>query len=224
MGRTVWENFEALTRAEFEQGDARSCHLSKALSFPKGIGCRLSALAPAAVEVIVEYFSPFLNEAASVAELPLPASNDASPVHVARASPIRVSPTTLPSESAHALISLFEYAHKAVRSASFSSPDAMLLKHTLKSSFSVVVPFVAVDVYPPPPILPERLSSKISPGICGFASIRFVASGLKYKFASQIDVSYMLLCEPLDVVSYACFFLRSLQLHCLRTRPPVRLH
>lgn len=216
-----WDNFEALARAEFEEGDARSCHSSKAISFHKGISCRLSALAPAAVEMLVEYLSPFLNEAASVAELPLPASNDASPSHVARASPIRVSPKPSQSESLHALLFLFEHAHKAVRSASFSSPDAMLLNHTLKSSFSVSVPFIALDIYPPPPILPERLSSKIGLGVCGFAAIRFVASGLKYKFASQINVSCMLHPWPLIVfVADACCFFRFLKLCFL----VVRLH
>jgi hypothetical protein len=187
-----WRNFDSYTRAEFGDGDKRYCHLNKVLSFSKGIGCRLNAIAPAAVEFIVEYFAPFKKEISSIAEMQLPTPNDEYRGRIGRTTPIRDSPKQTESGPTRALISLFEFAHQAVRSVSFSPPDTMLLEHALKSSFSVTVPFVAVDVYPPPPVI--AYSSLIPAnygGACGFSVVRFLAGGIKYKFISQTNVSWL---------------------------------
>jgi hypothetical protein len=161
------------------------------LSFSKGIACRINAIAPAALELIVDYLSPFKDEVSIVAELQLPIQKDDSRVRVGRTTPIRDSPISPESESSlRAVISLFEFAHQAVRCASFTSPDAMFLDHALKSSFSVTVPFVAVDVYPPPPVIAySSLLPANYQGHSAFSVIRIVAGGFKYQTASQTDVS-----------------------------------
>lgn len=186
-----WCVFEALTRAEIEFGHKRSCHFSKVLSFSKGIACRVNAIAPAALELIVDYLTPFKNEVSIVAELQLPIQKDDYRIRVGRTTPIRDSPISPESESSlRAVIALFEFAHQAVRNASFSSSDAMFLEHTLKSSFSVTVPFVAVDVYPPPPIIAySSLLPANHQGHSAFSVIRIVAGGFKYQAASQTEVS-----------------------------------
>lgn len=186
-----WSNFKTLIQAEFEEGDKRSCHSNNELSFTKGIHCRLNAMAPTAIEVIVEYLLPFKHHTASVAELqlPLPHPSEGSPNRLVRAPSSPDSPKQSKSESAHALISLFEYVHQAVRSASFSSPDAMLLQHTMKRLFSLTVSFVSIDIYPPPRIKNSLFASVSNRGYPGFSVVRFVASGLKYKVASKTDVS-----------------------------------
>jgi hypothetical protein len=188
--KSGWD-FKSLAAAEFEDGDGRACHNSQVLTFDRGICCRVSAIAPSAIEVILEYLSLVKNEFYGVSEfqLMLPSLNKASAPGMSPTTPVRDSPKLSQTESPRVLISLFEYAHQAVRSASFSSPDAMLLKHTLKKSFLLTIPFVSVDVYPPPPIVPyASLLSSVCRNFPGFALVRFVAGGLKYKVASQTHV------------------------------------
>jgi hypothetical protein len=188
--KSGWD-FKSLASAEFEDGDGRACHSSQVLTFDRGICCRVNAIAPSAIEVILEYLTLVKNEFHGVSEfqLMLPGLNKESPPGVSPTTPVWDSPLLSHTESPRVLISLFEYAYQAVRSASFSSPDAMLLKHTLKKSFLLTVPFVSVDVYPPPPIVPySSLLSSVYRNLTGFALVRFVAGGLKYKVASQTHV------------------------------------
>lgn len=210
-----WSNFKALTLAEFEEGDKRSCHLNNELSFTKGINCRVNAMAPTALEVIVEYLLPFKHHTASVAQLqlPLPHPSEGSPNRLARTPSSPESPKQSKSESTHALISLFEYVHQAVRSASFSSPDTMLLQHTMKRLFSLNVSFVSIDIYPPPRIKHSLFASVSNRGCPGFSVVRFVASGFKYKVASKTDVSLLYRKDllVLNSVIDTIFFLRYLK-------------
>jgi hypothetical protein len=180
--------YEPVLRAELDEGDNRFCHYNKLLVLNKGVGCRVNAIAPAAAEVLVEYLAFCSSEGCTVADLQLelPRLNTKFPSRATQhAAP------HLPSQSQYArsLISLFEYAHQALRSVSFSSADAMLLKHTVKHSFSVVLPFVAVDMYPPPPLIDPSFSKISHHGLFEFGAVRFVAGGFKYKIASQTDVS-----------------------------------
>ncbi len=187
-----WEHYKTLTQAEFDEGDKRSCLYSNSVSFAKGICCRVNAMAPSALEVIAEYILPFKLNTASVAEmqLPLPTLNGGSPSRLGPLHSSPESPNPSTSESVHALISLFEYAHQAVRTVAFSSPDAMLLKHTLKRLLSVTVSFIVIDIYPPPPITKgASWSSVVNRNRPSFDAVRFLAASFKYKSASQTHVS-----------------------------------